>query len=181
METTILTVDYNMSRIAMVRAGNYYELVSCHGSHLKLFARDKVMFPCVGTGKVTFEPKLFSLNHVIELGDMKKEMKSQGFEPAKTEHLLAFGAAFPEKQLEYGIRSDDPGHDDWDTKKKYRSIIAPGSMAKTHASYHSWVRLTSLGETRLVGYESLGSDPGDRLKLFPYDHFLGVRVIQPKS
>lgn len=176
METTILTIDYSMSPLAMVMAGNYYDDVR-HGSRLKLFAENKLWFPLSGIGKVYFEPKLFPFTPGCRLYAEVDRMKADGFAPADIEHLLAFGAASPDYQQMCGFPW--PYEDQKDLKKEVRDIAAPGSV-RPHSAYYSWVRLTSSGTSRLLETAAMGS-VSNLLAVQPWTYLLGIREVKPKS
>ncbi len=60
-------------------------------------------FPLTGTGTKDEEIILVHFDRVIESDDAVKELAAMGLEPAKLEHATAFGAKYPDVQLEYPI------------------------------------------------------------------------------
>ncbi len=146
MENTILTVDYAMSLEEMVAAGNYSEVDDITAKR----------FPLSGIGKVVFEAKLFHFGFHLSKREVAERVESEGFNLAKIEHLLAFGAALPEVQ-------------------RMHPVIALGSVAKIRG-VRCGARLGSHDSSeRYLGSEWLGGEWSRRF------HFLGVREIQPKS
>lgn len=97
-ELILLTVDYGMSLEAMIATGNY---------DWKNDDLDVKRFPIKGEGVQEFEAHLVHPNRSISSEDCVKLIgdtdKANPWEPAKTEHLLAFGAKYPEEQRKYPI------------------------------------------------------------------------------
>jgi hypothetical protein len=91
-----VTINYGMSPFfeKMIRAGHYDEVSS---------DINEKNFPVKGSGKVTEDLILVHLNKQVSKHEVLYEMKQQGLRPAFIEHLLAFGAAYPEKQREFPI------------------------------------------------------------------------------
>jgi len=93
-----IEVDYSMSLNKMISAGNY---------DWKNDDITAARFPVKGEGKVEFEAKLFHFNRDISseaaVTHIKDADPQNPWEPAKTEHTLAFGAKYPELQREYPI------------------------------------------------------------------------------
>jgi hypothetical protein len=94
----ILTVDYSKSLEQMIEAGSY------DWKNDSLTAKN---FPVKGEGIVEYEARMFHSNRSISSEDaialIKKEDEQNPWEPAQTEHLLAFGAAYPDEQRKYPI------------------------------------------------------------------------------
>lgn len=97
-ETFRLTVDYGQTLEAMIAAGNY------NWKDDDLTAK---RFPIKGNGIVQFEACLFHFNRAIESKDAIKAIETADpknpWVPAKTEHLLSFGIAFPDEQRKYPV------------------------------------------------------------------------------
>jgi hypothetical protein len=97
-ESFRLTVDYGQTLEQMIAAGNY------DWKNDDLTAK---RFPIKGAGIVEFEACLFHFDRVIESKDAIKAIESADkdnpWTPAKTEHVLSFGIAFPEEQRKYPI------------------------------------------------------------------------------
>src|SRR3989338_3704538 len=95
--TGILKVDYGQTLEQMIAASNY-------GKGGKNWNSDITAkrFPIVGTGTAEFEFKVFDFGRDISsesaVEAIKADDKSNPWEPAKTEHTLAYGAQFPEEQ-----------------------------------------------------------------------------------
>ena len=77
------TVDYRQSLADMVAAGKY-DYANEH-----IVAKN---FPITGEGTVETELILVHFDHDISSEDAVKEMEQMGLEPAKVEHLMAYGA-----------------------------------------------------------------------------------------
>ena len=76
-------IDYGQTLDQMIEAGKYdyrNEYITVDN------------FPITGEGKVTSQLVLVHFNRDISSEDAVKEMAQMGLEPAKTEHLLAYGA-----------------------------------------------------------------------------------------
>ena len=98
-EIIFLPVDYNMSLDQMIAAGKY------DWKNSDLNAKN---FPITGEGIQEFELELVHPNCNISSENATKEMEKDSdpenpWFAAKTEHLLAFGAAFPELQRKFPI------------------------------------------------------------------------------
>lgn len=91
-------VDYGMSLNKMISAGNY----DWKNNDITV-----ARFPVKGEGKVEFEAKLFHFNRSISsevaVTHIKDVDPQNPWEPAKTEHTLAFGVKYPQLQREYPI------------------------------------------------------------------------------
>jgi hypothetical protein len=96
-ETIILSVDYGMTMEQMITAGNYdYRNDSLNAEN----------FPIKGEGIQYFEFELIHPNCSISSENAISEMEKDSdpanpWFAAQTEHLLAFGAAFPEIQRKF--------------------------------------------------------------------------------
>ncbi|MDO8510509.1 MAG: hypothetical protein Q7S15_02705 [bacterium] len=94
-----LTIDYNRSLADMVKAGKYD------------WVNDDITakrFPIEGKGTVELEAKLFHFNRDIPSSEegvrlITEDDREHPWEPAKIEHLLAFGEKYPEEQCKYPI------------------------------------------------------------------------------
>ncbi|MDB5265339.1 MAG: hypothetical protein JWM39_52 [Parcubacteria group bacterium] len=97
-ESFRLTVDYGQTLEQMIAAGNY------DWKNDDLTAK---RFPIKGDGIVEFEVCLFHFDRMIESKDAIKAIEAADstnpWAPAKTEHLLSFGIAFPEEQRKYPV------------------------------------------------------------------------------
>jgi len=94
LESYPISVDYNLSLVDMVAAGKYDwinpEITAKH-------------FPIKGKGTVETERVLVHLNRQATPKQVEEHLAAQDLEPARIEHLLAFGAANPELQREFPI------------------------------------------------------------------------------
>lgn len=94
----VLSIDYNNSLDQMIAAGNYD------------WKNDDITasrFPIVGEGIVEYEFRYLHPNETIsseKVLDLTKKLDTKNpWESAKTEHLLTFGAAFPDEQRKFPI------------------------------------------------------------------------------
>ena len=92
--TIALRVNYGLTLEQMIAAGKYDW--GCDDITAKRFSIEGV-----GTGE--FEAKLFHFDRYIPSDHAKSLIEEAGYEPAKIEHLLAFGAAYPDEQWKYPI------------------------------------------------------------------------------
>ncbi len=96
-ENTIL-VDYNLTLEQMIAAGKFDWLNNDINSN---------QFPVKGEGLVNYEVRLFEFNEVISSQDAEKRIEeadpANPWEPARIEHLLAFGTKYPEEQRKHPI------------------------------------------------------------------------------
>jgi hypothetical protein len=89
-----LVVDYGLSLEQMIVTGHYD------------WVNDSIAaerFPIVGEGKMELEVQLFHFDQSISSEEAVRLIRKDGFEPAKIEHLLAFGATYPEMQRKFPI------------------------------------------------------------------------------
>ena len=97
-EARVISIDYSMSLEAMIAAGKY------DWKNGNITANE---FPVEGTGIIRFETKVFHFDRNISSGDAVAAIKADDprnpWEPAKIEHLLAYGAKNPEDQRKYPI------------------------------------------------------------------------------
>jgi len=94
LESYPITIDYDQSLADMVAAGKYDwinpDITAKH-------------FPIKGKGTVETERVLVHLNRQATTKQVEEHLAAQDLEPARIEHLLAFGAANPELQREFPI------------------------------------------------------------------------------
>lgn len=107
-ETIRIAVDYGQGLEQMIAAGHY------DWKNGDITAK---RFPIKGIGRVEFEWKLYHFDRDIESDEAEKLIEQDGWDVGATEHLLAFGAKFPEEQRKY-------------------PIIALGSAAKVNGNRH---------------------------------------------
>ena len=93
-ESITLSVDYSHSLDQMIAAGNY------DWTNSDITAK---RFPVQGEGIERFEAKVFHFDRTMSSEAAVDAIKAAGFEPGKTEHLLAFGEKYPEEQRKYPI------------------------------------------------------------------------------
>ena len=93
-EQIVISVDYGQTLAQMIVAGHYdWENDDISGKN----------FSVQGKGVVQYEAKLFHFNRGISSEQVVKEIKAAGWEPGKIEHVLSFGAKFPEEQRKYPV------------------------------------------------------------------------------
>jgi len=94
----VIEVDYAMTLEQMIVAGNYDWINSdCNTEQ----------FSPAGEGRMEYEAKLFHFDHSVYSETVVDKTKgadtSNAWEPGKIEHLLAFGAKYPDEQREHPI------------------------------------------------------------------------------
>ncbi|HDQ22661.1 MAG TPA: hypothetical protein ENN28_01655 [Candidatus Uhrbacteria bacterium] len=89
-----VTVDYGMSLAEMIQAGQY--------DWFNDNITDK-RFELKGAGQHEVNLVLVHLDRVATTKEVHEYLKEQGLEPAKIEHLLAFGTTYPEVQREFPV------------------------------------------------------------------------------
>jgi len=93
-EPIVLIVDYGQTLEQMIAAGRYD------------WKNDNITakrFPIEGKGTVEFEAVLFHFDKDISSENAKKQIEEAGYEVAKIEHILSFGANYPEEQRKFPI------------------------------------------------------------------------------
>lgn len=93
-EAIILNIDYSMSIEEMVATGRY-DWVNSDLTTKR--------FPIKGGGTEDVEAKIFHFDRSISSEEAKRLIEEAGWEVAKTEHLLAFGAKHPDEQRKFPI------------------------------------------------------------------------------
>lgn len=91
---TRLTINYALTLAEMIAAGRY------DWTNSDITAK---RFPIVGLGTALVEHKLFHFDRTVSSDEAERLIVAGGYQPAKIEHLLAFGAAYPEEQRKYPI------------------------------------------------------------------------------
>ena len=89
-----VVVDYSKSLAETIKAGKYGwvdDYITTKGFELQ------------GAGQHEVELVLVDLDRDAITTEVREYMKEQGLEPAKIEHLLAFGATNPELQRQFPI------------------------------------------------------------------------------
>jgi hypothetical protein len=89
-----LTVDYDQRLPAMIDDG-HYDWVN---GDIK-----EARFLIKGKGSIEFESRYFYFNRDMTSEGVINDMKSEGWEPAKVEHLLSFRVKYPKEQLKFSI------------------------------------------------------------------------------
>ena len=90
-----VVIDYNMSLEEMVEAGKYdWGNLGINGENFK-FKR--------GDGKVRIIIKLVCFNRLMSYREVLRWFSRHGLRPGNLPELLAFGATYPEKQLEFPV------------------------------------------------------------------------------
>ncbi len=93
-KTYKVVFDYSQSLASMIKAGKY----DWFNDHIT----DK-HFSLEGEGQQEAELVLVHLDRDATTKEVREYMKEQGLEPAKIEHLLAFGTTYPELQRQFPI------------------------------------------------------------------------------
>lgn len=93
-QTYKVIVDYGLSLAEMIKAGKYGWFND------DITAKN---FTLEGSGQHEAELVLVHLNRDATTKEVREYLDEQGLAPAKIEHLLAFGAAYPELQREFPI------------------------------------------------------------------------------
>jgi len=83
VETKTVTVDYGLTLEEMIKKGSYF-VVGIASEH----------FSIDGSGTVETKLLLFCFDHLVTAAEVLREFGSQGVQPAKIEHLLAYGAQY---------------------------------------------------------------------------------------
>lgn len=87
-------IDYNLPLAKMIALGHYKSV----DSDILPFN-----FPIVGTGLVDVNLAIFLFDRRISSVEVITEMDRENCDPTKIEHLLAFGAKYPEIQKQFPI------------------------------------------------------------------------------
>lgn len=93
-ESYQLTVDYDRSLAAMVKAGRY------------VYTNDNITaknFPIEGSGTVESEGVLVHLDRYASTEEVEQEIAKRGLRPTTIEELLAFGETYPDVQREFPV------------------------------------------------------------------------------
>ena len=94
----IITIDYGKPLQGMIADGKY-DWVNPNITSEK--------FSITAGGIVQFEPKIFHFDRYMSSEDavaaIKADDRQNSWEPAKIEHLLAYGAKNPEEQRDYRL------------------------------------------------------------------------------
>jgi len=90
-----IIIDYERSLGEMIRAGNYNWVSDGILEQEGVFEGKR--------GEQETEAFLFSFSKRIAIPEIKEKMEKKGFQPARIEHLLAFGATYPEFQKKFPI------------------------------------------------------------------------------
>lgn len=93
-EPIVLMVDYGQTLEQMIAAGRY------DWKNDDITAK---LFPIEGKGTVEFEAVLFHFDKDISSDNAKKQIEEAGYEVGKIEHILSFGANYPEEQRKFPI------------------------------------------------------------------------------
>ena len=89
-----ITIDYGKSLAEIIAAGRY-DLVNDHISTER--------FSLTGTGVATCEARLFRFGPAVSSETAAEAIEKEGWQLGKIEHLLAFGAGYPEEQRKFTI------------------------------------------------------------------------------
>ncbi|MFH1315615.1 MAG: hypothetical protein ABIH67_04420 [Candidatus Uhrbacteria bacterium] len=89
-----ITINYNQTLKQMIAAGKY------DWTNPDIIAKN---FPIQGKGEAVYELILVHLNRQATTRQVEEHLATQGLEPVRIEHLLAFGAANPNVQRQFPI------------------------------------------------------------------------------
>ncbi len=92
--TYLVTVNYDLSLAEMIKVGKYDSVNS---------GITKKHFPVNGEGTNEVVTELVHFNRFIGSDEVIRELDKRGFRPATIEELLAFGAKYPEMQIQFPI------------------------------------------------------------------------------
>ena len=154
-ERFMLSIDYSRSLSDMITAGNYIDPQETSDFIQKYFSLE------IGTvAKENVRSKIFSFEHVPSSGQIIDIMHTEGYAPARIEHLLAFGEKYPYYQ-------------------KWFPVIALGSSGIEK------IGIKEFGDSTLIVYPILhlgGHEWSERILEIAYDvkwtpsyHFLAVK------
>ncbi len=97
-DTSTILVDHGLTLEQMIHAGKYEWINSEIDFH---------QFPVQGEGRVAYEARLFHFAGSVSSQDAEKKIveadTAHPWRPARIEHLLAFGAAYPAEQRNHPI------------------------------------------------------------------------------
>lgn len=107
-ETYNVTVDYTRMLADMIKVGKYDQKDS------RIVPMN---FRVTGSGTADVKLRLVNFGLDTALEEIEEYLEAAGLQPAKIEHLLAFGAKYPDKQREFPIIAlgsswVDPADDD---------------------------------------------------------------------
>lgn len=103
MKVYPITVDYSMTFEEMLAAGKYDKTYQVGEDDVGCLAPK---FDIKGQGVVSLQAVLVNIRHATTYCHIPRLLHSRGLERAKLEHLLAFGAAYPELQRKYCIEAN---------------------------------------------------------------------------
>ncbi len=89
-----IVVDYEQHLTQMIESGQYGKINSDITAE---------RFPLTGEGVAEFETRMFHFDHAISPENAIAAIERELWEPAKIEHLLAFGAADKDEQRKFPI------------------------------------------------------------------------------
>ncbi len=91
-----VSIDYKLSLDEMVEEGKYDMKTGITPENFESFKIE-------GSGTVEAKLRLMCINRPVSIEEVDELIESFGLMPAKIEHLLAFGAKYPDKQREFSI------------------------------------------------------------------------------
>ncbi|MDO8669340.1 MAG: hypothetical protein Q7K65_03540 [Candidatus Buchananbacteria bacterium] len=89
-----IRINYDLTIDQMISLGGYYEI-----DH----DISKITFPIIGSGQMEADLRVFPFDHSVESAEVIAEIKQANCQLAKIEHLLFFGAKYPEVQKQLPI------------------------------------------------------------------------------
>jgi hypothetical protein len=89
-----VTLDYSLTFADRISAGRY----DWKNDDIKV-----ENFPVKGEGETDIKLRLITLGRTATTKEIEEHLDALGLQPAKIEHLLAFGGKYPDKQREFPI------------------------------------------------------------------------------
>ncbi len=89
-----ITVDYSLAMVEMIAIGKY------DWGNKDINTKN---FPMYGKGTSDLTVELVCFGKFMKFQDVLRELRSRGLRPGTLSELLAFGATYPKKQLEFPI------------------------------------------------------------------------------
>ena len=121
-----VTVDFGMSLVDMIAAGNYgWKNGDITVEH----------FPIVGSGTTDVKLRLITLGRDAKTTEVDAYIAGLNVESAKLEHLLAFGAKYPDKQREFPIVALGSGWVDSGGNRNVPYLDVDGSKRKLNLNW----------------------------------------------
>lgn len=155
-----IQVDYSKSLQEMIDEGKYdWKNGDITAEH----------FPMTDDGIMNLEVILLHLNRDISTENAEQEIARLGLKPAKIEHLLAFGAMYPEEQRKYPIVSLGSSWVDRDSNR-FVTCLDEGSRKRRLDLY--WTDDDWRGHCRFLGVRNR-----ERISMKPHKYHAQKTVV----